>query len=384
MLTRRRLLRRGVTSLAVPPALFALSRVPGPADALQLDGPSGTPRLDLFPSQGLFSAASQTSATDVVHISGDETILGTKTFAASPIFGVQGSTLPYLQVASLETTAGWSLNSRQLIFNGVADNTLTMAFNHTPSQSKEDSSLAQWGLQLESSYLSESGGAIQSEFIVSYTSSDGSATRRPLTAVTRHNDHTSTVGIAGRLDITTSNLEPKFVVEDGIDGGFYFYAAAPVILAAYKQGSPPGDEILVLPAQNYPAIFFRRAGDFRGSLYCDLANSRLFMQTNSGLRIVRFSGTTVLDISATPTLPTLVVRTATNQAADASQWQDASGALLFSLSSAGLLTWANTATVQTTVGPSGGAAPLPTAPQKYLKVVADDGVTYVVPAFPAK
>lgn len=56
---------------------------------------------------------------------------------------------------------------------------------------------------------------------------------------------------------------------------------------------------------------------------------------------------------------------------------------LMSVSSAGLLKWTAAANVQTTVGAAGGASALPATPTKYLKVIGDDGVTYVIPAYAA-
>jgi hypothetical protein len=39
--------------------------------------------------------------------------------------------------------------------------------------------------------------------------------------------------------------------------------------------------------------------------------------------------------------------------------------------------------VQATVGAAGAASALPATPSKYLKVVGDDGTTYVIPAYAA-
>lgn len=56
---------------------------------------------------------------------------------------------------------------------------------------------------------------------------------------------------------------------------------------------------------------------------------------------------------------------------------------LFSITSTGRPMWSAASNVQTTVGAAGAASALPATPSKYLKVVGDDGVTYVVPAYAA-
>lgn len=56
---------------------------------------------------------------------------------------------------------------------------------------------------------------------------------------------------------------------------------------------------------------------------------------------------------------------------------------VFAVTAAGLPKWVAAANVQTTVGAAGAASALPAAPSKYLKVVGDDGTTYVVPAYAA-
>jgi len=62
--------------------------------------------------------------------------------------------------------------------------------------------------------------------------------------------------------------------------------------------------------------------------------------------------------------------------------QDAVGER-FAITPAGLPKWTAAANVQTTVGAAGAAAAPPATPSKFLKVVGDDGVTYVVPAYAA-
>lgn len=71
------------------------------------------------------------------------------------------------------------------------------------------------------------------------------------------------------------------------------------------------------------------------------------------------------------------------QTGDLVQYQDSTAAVLRSITAAGLPKWAAASTVQTTVGAAGGASALPATPSKYLKVVGDDGATYVVPAYAA-
>lgn len=86
---------------------------------------------------------------------------------------------------------------------------------------------------------------------------------------------------------------------------------------------------------------------------------------------------------ATASTVVFVVRGHSSQSADLQQWQDSTPTTHMSITAAGLLRWNAAADVQTTVGSAGGASALPASPTKYLKVVADDGTTYVVPAFAA-
>ncbi|WP_296936016.1 phage tail protein [uncultured Marinobacter sp.] len=61
--------------------------------------------------------------------------------------------------------------------------------------------------------------------------------------------------------------------------------------------------------------------------------------------------------------------------------EDAGGNDLFSIDSSGKPAWRTASNVQATVGSAGAAAALPASPSKYLKVVAEDGQVYVIPAF---
>lgn len=91
----------------------------------------------------------------------------------------------------------------------------------------------------------------------------------------------------------------------------------------------------------------------------------------------------VLVMARTETLVPLTVQGKPLQSADLHQWKDSAGTVSLAVTAAGLPKWAAAGNVQTTVGAAGGAAALPASPTKYLKVVGDDGVTYVVPAFAA-
>jgi hypothetical protein len=62
--------------------------------------------------------------------------------------------------------------------------------------------------------------------------------------------------------------------------------------------------------------------------------------------------------------------------------RDASAEVM-SVRADGKLMWSTASNVQTGVGPSGPASPTPAAPAKYLKIVANDGNVYVIPAYQA-
>jgi hypothetical protein len=47
----------------------------------------------------------------------------------------------------------------------------------------------------------------------------------------------------------------------------------------------------------------------------------------------------------------------------------------------GKLKWSAAGNVQTTVGAAGAASSLPASPSKYLKIIGNDGQTYVIPAY---
>ena len=78
-----------------------------------------------------------------------------------------------------------------------------------------------------------------------------------------------------------------------------------------------------------------------------------------------------------------IIQGSSGQTADLSQWRSNDEAVGFAITAAQLPRWTKAANVQTTVGAAGGASALPASPTKYLKVVGDDGTTYVVPAFAA-
>lgn len=78
-----------------------------------------------------------------------------------------------------------------------------------------------------------------------------------------------------------------------------------------------------------------------------------------------------------------IVQGSPSQTADLSQWRSDDTAVGFAITAAQLPRWTKAANVQTTVGAAGAASALPATPSKYLKVVGDDGTTYVVPAYAA-
>jgi hypothetical protein len=120
------------------------------------------------------------------------------------ILGAQGSAAPYLRIASLEADATWSLNSRQIVFNGTPDNVLTLGFNYNRNQFKQDPALPQIALQLESTFRPAPGAEIQSEFIVSATTPDN-VTVRLLQAYLTHTSHRAIIQSAGEFNIYASD-----------------------------------------------------------------------------------------------------------------------------------------------------------------------------------
>lgn len=76
----------------------------------------------------------------------------------------------------------------------------------------------------------------------------------------------------------------------------------------------------------------------------------------------------ILTPAAGSTVPTLRIR-------------NSSSVTQMEFTPAGLLKWSVADNVQTTVGGAGAASAPPATPSKYLKVVGDDGVTYVIPAY---
>jgi hypothetical protein len=79
----------------------------------------------------------------------------------------------------------------------------------------------------------------------------------------------------------------------------------------------------------------------------------------------------------------LLVKGHSTLTADLQQWQTSAGAVLTSVTSAGLLKWDLAGNQQTTVGAAGAASALPATPTKYLKVVDSAGTTLVIPAYAA-
>lgn len=61
--------------------------------------------------------------------------------------------------------------------------------------------------------------------------------------------------------------------------------------------------------------------------------------------------------------------------------RNGAGTELMSIEASGLLKWSAAANVQATVGGAGGASAPPATPAKWLKVIGDNGQTYVIPAY---
>jgi hypothetical protein len=79
----------------------------------------------------------------------------------------------------------------------------------------------------------------------------------------------------------------------------------------------------------------------------------------------------------------LVVAGSNGQSADLfGAYLTVNGVRAWSISNTGVPKWGNS-NGQTTVGAAGGASSLPAAPSRFLKVIGDDGVPYVVPAYAA-
>lgn len=121
-----------------------------------------------------------------------------------------------------------------------------------------------------------------------------------------------------------------------------------------------------------------------GTVIPDLSTLRVIGSVTSGANATATRSSAILVITGSNNNVGLAVRAnSPSQSANLQDWQDSTAASLFSVTAAGLPKWSAAANVQTTVGAAGGASALPATPSKYLKVVGDDGVTYVVPAYAA-
>ncbi len=115
-----------------------------------------------------------------------------------------------------------------------------------------------------------------------------------------------------------------------------------------------------------------------------------WMQTNGDVGVGTYFSIGTLDSKAVFTADCwnsnvnakgIVTRGKVGQVGNLFEAQLSTGVAQWAITPAGLPKWAVAGLVQTTVGAAGGASALPATPTKYLKVVGDDGVTYVVPAY---
>lgn len=81
--------------------------------------------------------------------------------------------------------------------------------------------------------------------------------------------------------------------------------------------------------------------------------------------------------------PIVIIRALVDHTANILQTSKSDDTALFAVTGAGLPKWSAASMVQTTVGAAGAASAPPATPTKWLKVVADNGTTYVVPAYAA-
>ena len=135
----------------------------------------------------------------------------------------------------------------------------------------------------------------------------------------------------------------------------------------------------------------------KASLLAGIYTEYLEDSTEVGPYFWMTSGSIIVKNRTTATNVPLTVKGMAAQSGDLQQWQNSSGTVLASVSSAGLgsfagvtlpgstdrLKFGHADQAQTTVGAAGGASALPATPTKYFKVKDSGGTEYVIPAYAA-
>jgi hypothetical protein len=323
-----------------------------------------------------------------IHQTGNESAAGTKTLTSADglVLGVQGTTLPRLTLATMAATANWTLNSRAVTFSGVVDHTLTIGFNHTTGQTKQDAALVQWALQIEATYQPPAGEK-QSEFILAYTSADGATSLRPWSIVTTHTTHTSEHSLCGRINWFSHNgltLHGSYNPVGPITGSPEFNLASGtqfVINDFIIKRTSAG----ILAFGSASAIAFNIGIAGQAHVVAGGTQLMLFgLPSSGGVRSrTKFTVGEAYGGDRAAGDVALTVEGTAGQTAELLLIKSSAPANLWSITAAGVPRWNAAGNVQATVGAAGAASALPATPSKYLKVVGDDGVTYVVPAYAA-
>lgn len=121
--------------------------------------------------------------------------------------------------------------------------------------------------------------------------------------------------------------------------------------------------------------------DSAGAVLTKIASGGGFQTQRIGINVNLATGWSLQVVPQATTDVVGIFKGMASQTGNLQQWQNSTGSAVYAVTAAGLPRWGVAASVQTTVGAAGGASALPATPSKYLKVVGDDSVTYVVPAY---
>jgi hypothetical protein len=106
-----------------------------------------------------------------------------------------------ITLESSDATGRWALNTYDATFFGVVDHTARWGFNNGAGGTFHDTTLPQFGIQLEATFNTAAIGPVQSEFFVQYSSPGGAVERRPIECDVVHATNECATTISGQFAV---------------------------------------------------------------------------------------------------------------------------------------------------------------------------------------
>lgn len=278
------------------------------------------------------------------------------------------------------------------IFNGERDPRLVVGYNQAAEGGLLKAGESAFSWCIEAHYYDGTNRTFESYW--QYVGSTGSPVRRPIFI-----QIIKSTNAMNAFQIRSSGIQfTDWAMAGDVVIAQIANAPAQVGIQHYGRSDQTVDTELVAEAQNGKAGLLKlgAAPGTGGAFQVRRVNNNQWAMDVSGFAgMFEFFGPDGTRMYGSPTfaglgilsptdIPTLILVARAAQTTNLLQARASDGtSVLWAITAAGLPKWHAASSVQTTVGAAGTAAAPPANPTKWLKVVGDDNLTYVVAAYAA-